>query len=399
MATSLLNGCALVIDDEINEPKSSISNMIAKLEAEGTLFVKSKNLPADNARGNLSNISFIILDWDIKSEAQASLPDDVQLGGELRSTRANENNTFIKDMLTMYFVPIFIFSQQEKTSINMALQSDPKIADTIGQRVFIESKSSLTGKKVKSYLEKWLKSNRTVFALKMFEEQLSRSKNAFLIEVGGLNSEWANLVYNTIKLDHIGGDNKPIQFLLNSEFREFLTNSLLGRMDNIDFGAVKFVSKPRNIIKEHIDKVFESIKFYKYGNEIDNGQAYEGDIYQQFENGQPKNEYLININAPCDLRKEKMLLLVGKTKTKYRDDGKTFFQIPCFAGKASIEFRFDDRYRISKPDNLSIINIIDDSQVRKTYKRIGRITPPYITATRNEFAHFISRQGIPRHPK
>ncbi|MDR1589852.1 MAG: hypothetical protein LBS51_06630 [Oscillospiraceae bacterium] len=143
----------------------------------------------------------------------------------------------------------------------------------------------------------------------------------------------------------------------------------------------------------------DAVSAYKYGRDIDDGQAFEGDLYQRYENGQPNNEYLTNINAPCDLRKEKMLLLVGKTKTKYKENGKSFFQLPCFAGKAAIEFRFDDRYRVSKPADLSSLTVSEDGQATKTFTRIGRITVPYITAIRNEFAHFISRQGLLRHPK
>ena len=173
MATSLLNGCALVIDDEINVTESSISKMIATLEAEGILFVKSKDLPTANARGNLSGISFIILDWDIKSEAQAALPDDVEIGGALRNTRTDENNTFIKAILKKYFVPIFIFTNQViDTIVKPKLEVDTEIASALGRRVFIESKANLSGKKVKSYLERWLKGNKTVLTLKMFEESV-----------------------------------------------------------------------------------------------------------------------------------------------------------------------------------------------------------------------------------
>jgi hypothetical protein len=403
MATSLLNSTALVIDDELCDANSSIAKMISNLEAEGTLFIKCTDLPANNARSNLSGISFIILDWDIKGEGETELPEGVNLGGALATTKTDENIAFIKDILDRYFVPIFVFSQQNIDNIKRTLNTDIKITTTLDRRVFVKNKNELTGKKVKSYLEKWLKSNRTVFALKMFEDQINRSKNAFLVEVGGLDSEWANIVYNTIKLDHIGDDKKPIQYLLNLEFREFLTNSLLGRMDNIDFEVVKFVSKPRNISKEHIAKIFESIKFYQYVNEIDNGQAYEGDTYQRCENNQLKNEYLININALCDIRKKKMLLLQGKTKDKFRVSGTSFYSLPSFASKASIEFRYDDRYRIDRPDDLSTISIEERGKgglvKALTYKRIGRIIHPYITAIRNEFAHFISRQGIPRHPK
>ena len=402
MIASLLNGCALVIDDEIDNPKSSVSKILAILETEGTLFIKLKDLPADNARANLSGISYIILDWDIRSEAQSGLPESIQLGEALGNVRLNDNMTFIKDMLKAYFIPIFIFSKQNIENIEIKLKSDTEINQAFERRVFIKNKSELTGKKVKSYLTNWLKKNRTVFALKMFEEQLNQSKNDFLVEVGGLDSEWANIVYNIIKIDHIGDDEEPIQYLLNLEFREFLTNSLLGRMNNIDFDMVKFLKKPQNIPNDHIGKIFESIKFYRYSDDIDNGQAYEGDIYQRYENEQSKNLYLLNINAVCDIRKNKMLLLQGKTKDKFRISNVAFYSLPCFAQKASIEFRFDDRYRIDKPDDLSTILIEekDKQGIIKTftYRRIGRLIHPYITAIRSEFAHFIARQGIPRHP-
>jgi len=394
MNTSLLNGCALVIDDELSDAKSSISKMIATLEKEGTLFIKCEDLPAYNTRNNLSGISFIVLDWDIKNKAEVELPDNVRVGAALGNIKSEDNISFIKDMLKRYFLPIFIFSQQDKTSIIAKLEADTEIVQALEKRVFVENKRELTGARVKSYLEKWLKKNRTVFALKMFEEQLNQSKNTFLVEVGDLNSEWANLVYNTIKKDHVGDDEKPIPYSLNSEFGEFLTNSLLGRMGYIDFDNVKFLSRTQKVPKVDVDKIYESIKFYKYGIDVDNGQAYEGDIYQKYEGNQPKNDYLININAPCDIRKKKILFVQGRAKEKFRASGVAFYSLPSFAKKASIEFRYDDRYRIDKPDNLSEISIDG-----RNYKRIGRIIHPYITAIRNEFAHFISRQGIPRHPE
>jgi hypothetical protein len=398
MATSLLNGCALVIDDQITDTTSTVSKIVDTLEAAGTLFVKYTDLPSDNTRANLSGISFIILDWDIRSAPQADLPEGVQAGGTLSSTRADDNNTFIKEILKKYFVPIFIFTNQDiDTIVKPRLEADTEIKPALERRVFVERKANLSGKKVKTYLKNWLKSNQTVFALKMFEEQLNGSKNAFLVEVGDLNSKWANLVYNTIKLDHIGDDKKPIQYLLNLEFQEFLMNSLLGRMNYIDFRTVAFDETTPEIPARDTHKIYESIKFYKYGKQIDKRQAYEGDIYQRYVNKRFEKEYLININAPCDLRKKKMLLIVGKKE--YCNKKKSAYKLPFFADESAIGFWYEDIHQISRPDDLSIIKIIDENQKSRTYKRIGRITHPYITAIRNEFAHFISRQGIPRHPK
>jgi len=401
-----MNGCALVIDDGIGKPNDKINEIITALEAEGTALIKYNDMVDINTWNNFAGISFIILDWDIRGNEQTEIPQEARAAGvdvaaTLKAARIRNNITFIKEMLKRYFVPVFIFTQQViDAEVKPKLEADQQILSVLDRRVFVKHKNELTGKKVKIFLNNWLKCNRTVFALKMFEEQLNKSKNAFLIEVGDLNSEWANLVYNTIKLDHIGDDKQPIMYLLNSEFKDFLTSSLLGRMGYIDFNAVKFVSKIRKdrLPKIDVDKIYESIKFYKYIAAVDNGQAYEGDIYQLKDNGQFKNEYLLNINAPCDLRKDKIFLLVGRTKTKYRECGKSFYSLPCFAQKAAIEFRFGDIHRITKPADLSYINITD-TQSSRNYERIGRITPPYITAIRSEFAHFISRQGIPRHPK
>ena len=393
MGTSLLNGYALVIDDEINDANSSIAKMITTLEKEGTLFIKCGDLPAENTRNNLSGISFIVLDWDIKGEEQ-TLPEGVQLGTVLENARTDENITFINDVLKKYFVPIFIFSQENKDSITATLQADTEIVQVLEKRIFVKNKSDLADDNVKTYLSEWLTKNKTVLALKMYEEQLNKSKNAFLVEVGDLDPNWTTIVYNTLKLDHVDKHGNTIsQHLLNLDFRDFLTAALLGRMNHVKFEEAEFNSTNPAISDDEICKIYESIKFYEYGEEIDNGQAYEGDIYQKYEGTQLENEYLLNINAPCDIRKKKILLLQGVTVDNIDKKIVSSYFLPSFAQKTAIQFKYDERYRVDKLDDLSRITIEG-----RNYRRIGRIIHPYITAIRSEFAHFISRQGIPRHP-
>jgi hypothetical protein len=181
------------------------------------------------------------------------------------------------------------------------------------------------------------------------------------------------------------------------EFRDFLMSSFLGRMSYIDFNTVAFDANDLSLSEDEKQRIYESIKFYKYGDDIDNGQAFEGDVYQLYQENMPANEYLVNINAPCDLRKDKLLFLIGQTieKSKRR---KSCYELPLFAGAPLIEFQFDERFRIKKPTDLSSFVYPEDCD-DKTYIRLGRLTHPYITAIRSEFAHFIARQGIPRHPE
>jgi hypothetical protein len=405
MAASLLNGIALVIDDEINDKKSEISKMLSSLEKEGTFFIKTTNIPTDKARGNLSGISFIILDWDIKSEEQLMLPEGVLLAETIRISKIDENNKFIREMLTKYFVPIFIFSQQEKESIHIALQSDPNIAPTIDQRVFIESKSELKGEKIKSYLEKWLKNNKTVLTLKMFEEQLNQSKNNFLVEMGELATDWVRVVYQTLSKDY-KEKGKPLQTeLLNAEFNGFLLNSMLSRFEYADYSTIKFTRLKRSAVTSNdVQKIYESIKFYAYNTPVNTKQAYEGDLYQRegsMLSSELANEFFVNINAPCDLRSDKILLvkgiLVDKLDKPKIGETKPTYDLHIFMGKTAIQFKFRNVRHQNRPSDLSQITIGSGNSAM-IYKRIGRITHPYITAIRNEYAHFISRQGVPRHP-
>ena len=111
------------------------------------------------------------------------------------------------------------------------------------------------------------------------------------------------------------------------------------------------------------------------------------------------DEFFVNINAPCDLRSDQLLLvkgiLIDKMDKPKIGETKSTFDLRIFMRKAAIQFKFRNVRYIKRPatKDVSIIKIGSDS-----YTRIGRITHPYITAIRSEYAHFISRQGIPRHP-
>lgn len=60
---NFLSSTALVIDDEIIYEESTISRIVAKLEEHGTFFVKRTGLISNI--DSLSNVSFVILDWDL----------------------------------------------------------------------------------------------------------------------------------------------------------------------------------------------------------------------------------------------------------------------------------------------------------------------------------------------
>ena len=65
---NFLSATALVIDDEIVDENSTISRIISKLEQQGTLFVKHRELL--ESIDSISNIAFIVLDWDLMKKEE-----------------------------------------------------------------------------------------------------------------------------------------------------------------------------------------------------------------------------------------------------------------------------------------------------------------------------------------
>jgi hypothetical protein len=200
-------------------------------------------------------------------------------------------------------------------------------------------------------------------------------------------------VYNTLRDDYKNESDQAE--LLNVEFNEFLLNSFTSRLELVDFSSVEFPTEFNNIYKDDIYSIYQSIKFYKYNLSTSKNRAYEGDLYQKAndDDNLESNNFYINISAPCELR-HKMLLIKGElvndsTKSKSK------FDLPIFMGKNAMRFSFREICYMDNQNDYSEIEINDDG----TYKRIGRITHPYITAIRGEYAHFISRQGYTRHPE
>jgi len=399
-----LKGCALVIDDQVDTESSqlnSIFQIVKRLEQEGTLFIKLIDIPSDldTLVSSMMNVSYVILDWKIESVEQTTLPAGSDIGSALRSTNAERNISFIKKVLRKHFIPIFIFTKENiDESVLPTLTQDEEIAKLINnKRLMVKSKDDLSGKKVIKFLNEWVNQNKTILTLKMFEEHLLESKNTFLVEMGNLASDWINVVYKTIKDDNFTDADyqalstrmkKKASKLLNNEFTEFLTNSLFSRLGTIDFSSIEFDDCQSDEMT--IKTVYESIKFHKYKDGINNDFPFEGDLYES--EGIQDKKYYLNITAPCDLR-DKSILLIGGTPTTRNDKNRRSFYVPMLLGNSWVKFDFKDYTKTKQLADFSTIKI-----GKEKFYRIGRLVHPFITAIRKECTQDISRQGTPRHP-
>ena len=379
---SFLSSTALVIDDEIIDINSTISKIILELENHGTLFVKRRELT--DAIESLSNISFIILDWDLtKKEDVEALPPGVSLGATLLSSKKEEIIKFIKDVVTNYFIPIFIFSREDAAEIQKVLVVDDQLKIAIEKnKIFICNKNLLQDGQVINSLNDWLNNSMAVYTFKIMEGSIEKAKHRFFNDMFECDPNWPCHVYNTFKKDN------PAD--INSDFQEFLMTSYVSTIEPIAFNAAGF-DKQVALDGEQLNKIFSKIKFLSYASDSNIG-LHSGDIY--FNDEEEKTEYIINVSAACDMRNKRAYFVFGEeTSSPNKHDIVCTYTIKRILGKKGIEFHLNDAELLNISGNINEINIQRKDKT-KTYKRVGRLLNPYITALQNKFSSYITRVGV-----
>ena len=382
---NFLSSIAMVIDDEIFDESSSILKIVEELEKRGTLFVKRNSL-LDNI-DSISNFSFIILDWDLKTEEEKlAISMGVSMGATLSDDKKVSNRNFIKQIITRYFIPIFIFSQENIGSIKAYLEADDDIKECINKgRIFLCDKSSLKDDQVITSLNNWLNDSMAVYTFKIMDESLETAKHRYFNEMNTCDLNWPCYVYQNIKEDN------PAD--INSDFQEFLMTSFTSTVEPISFNGEGF-NKQVTLDSAEIIKIFSKIKFLSYREEWDVG-LHPGDLYVNTDG--EKEEYFINVSASCDMRKRKCYFVAGVEKSSPRKyDIICSYTVKHILNKKGIEFSLDNAQLLSITDVNKIIVYINGEE--KTYSRIGRLLNPYISALQNKFSSYITRTGVCKEP-
>lgn len=381
---SFLSSTALVIDDEIIDTNSTISKIVLELENHGTLFVKRRDLP--DILESLSNISFIILDWDLtKKEEEDLLPIGVSLGEALLASKKDEIIRFIKNIVTNYFIPIFIFSREDAERIKNCLVGDEQLKNAIEKsKIFICNKNSLQNGLVINSLDDWLNNSMTVYTFKIMEEAIEKAKHRFFNEMFECDPNWPCHVYQTLQKDN------PVD--INSDFQEFLMTSYVSTIESIQFDSQGF-NKEVRLGDVEILKIYNKIKFFEYQKGWNIG-PHSGDIYVAENNND--EEYYINISASCDMRGKQYYFVKGNTKNIEEDKICTYV-VYKLLNKSAICFDLRKVKIFKRPSNINILSTGDNSN-KKIFNRIGRLLPPYINALQEKYAHFVTRTGVLREP-
>lgn len=388
---SLLKSTAIVIDNEIYKEDSGIVKLIKELEEAGTIFVKLAEINPEIKA--YSNASFIILDWKLsEAETDIELPEEVQVGSEIQSSERKKVLDFIKELTKNFYIPILIFSTESSDIIIRNLIEIGELAHAVETgRIGVFHKSDLAGGKVKEHLTAWLNGNLSAQLYKHLDFIIQETKHKFFNEFDNCNANWPSHVYNTIK------DDNPVD--LDIEFQEFILSVFSSRIEAKRFEAD--LNCDCQLSREEILKIYNSIKFVSYEACQPEG-IHSGDLYCMLDDkGKKSNYYAINITAPCDLRKKKLLFIKGKAKNGEIDWDKhdtvkvhTIYQI---LDNDCIIFDFDEYERILIEDKEKVT--LKHSKNSRTWQRVGRLLHPYITNLQDRFSHYLIRRGATKVPR
>lgn len=377
----LFAGIGVVIDDKVyssDESEDRIVKIVKELEEVRKFpLVKYAELPSHEVLNKFSNISFLLLDWEIDQRGDMGL--DVSLGSTLQSDNEKRIIDFISKVLQITYVPVFIFSNIDEGTIKSKLIK-AKI-ELEKRQIFVKPKSELLKDgDLFDKIGEWVDGVSGVYVTKAWEQAFCKAKSQFFAEMANNTSHWPKAIFKA----SIDDNADP-----GEEITQAISQNIISRMLPIEISQAqidKDVSQPQ---KEEVLGMMKGQFFL----ETKSVASIVGDFYKF-----KKDEYYINIRPTCDcvgrdsnsgyvylLRCDKLCNSQIKTHYGHLVETPDCAMVgPLYAGKF---------YRI----NFKELKVYSETECRE--KKVGRVLPPIINHIAERYGLYIQRQALPRLPE
>ena len=307
----LFKGIAVIIDDEVNNNESPIFKIRELIEKRNIPVLTYTEVPEVEIIEALSNVAFIVLDWEYKGDALEtdSFEERVLMPLALHEEVEDRLIKFISGIINKIFVPTFIFTGHDSEKIKNKLKECDLWKEDSPNRIFIKQKSELDSEeKLFTSIKEWLKEMPSVYVLKEWERIFNKTKNEMFLELYRYSPYWVKIVWDTLKRDSI--DNQ-------TEFGEFVTRNFVNRIVQYNFDE-DCLNTEKTFSQKELQMVIEGERYIRY--DVQPRQAYTGDLFKDGKN------YYLNIRAQCDLARcnqqgvyNPMLYCVKGKKLKNKD--------------------------------------------------------------------------------
>lgn len=381
----LLNGIAVIIDDEIDNENASINELINQIRHEKIPCYTTRELPPIETIKHLGCASFIILDWRLKDQALSEL-SGVKIPNTLEDENLNETIEFLKELTRQFFAPIFIFTNDLKESVNLKLKEHGLLQDGKTNIILVKNKDELKDTLFKE-IEEWIRGNESIYVLKKWEHEYQKAKNKMFLDFYNRSPNWPNVLWKTFEEDKMNE--------ASMDLAEVIERNLYSRMTSFMFES-DLLKGELKIEKDEMCKLLEGTRFIK-NDQLNPKDKFTGDLFKVEDDKWP---YRLNIRAQCDLRDDnpELYCLKGrviKEELINIDNGVEFTQgefrekknqaiVPFLDDGKIIEFSFRD-LKIEKWNKLK-------------GHRVGRVLYPYINRIQQLYSLYFHRIGLPRTP-
>ena len=386
---NLMSGIAVVIDDAIentvndddNDNADLIVSIVERIEQEWNLpFYKTNEMPPEHTWPNLLQAaSFILLDWRL-------WPRDVS---QLKQAGVEKNIRFLEQAKN-YFVPVFIFTNENPEDVKSELPEDIYREESSEKSfVFIQDKVSLLSGDSLNFnaIEDWIRKNASVYALKTWEQAFYAAKKELFGLMYERSPDWPKVFWKAYQDDGVDP---------SSSLTHLINDSLRGRMWTNAFEAEILAGSPAEVPKADLQALIRETSFRSQEVLLED-EIRCGDLFKQ-----PKRKFLLNLRPDCDcvprngtVDEVELYCVEGKTirdselREKYKEGhfDERVWESVAFSIYNGKSMRFDFR-------KLSVKKF---SELKK--ERIGRLLHPYVTRIQQRYALYLQRQGLPRIPE
>jgi len=396
----LFNGICIIVDDafkDLQNKKDDIFLIKEILESKNFPIVTFHSIPEDDVIYNFQNISFLLLDWDLLGLDEDDILSGVTKQDVLKADNQESVINFIKKLKTIAFVPIFIFSKDDSTSIIQSLKEEGLYNENSSNYLFVKQKKELlrddNGEDNKELLfqeiKTWIDSTPSIYVLKEWEATLNKAKRNLFWDFYEIRPDWTKVLWSTFQKDDVDSSFEMVELLfdnIRTRISPIIFNEKI--LNNCDLGKIP---------PAEIQNVLEGQRYIS-NDKLPENVIFTGDIYHI--NG----EYFINVRPQCDciprngesVDEIRLYLIQGEEKKdikklnfskKMGNFSDTEVRCTIFPIAANKAIQFE----------LGNFHSFNFGEIKKY--RIGRLLPPFITRIQQKYALYMHRQGLPRIPE
>lgn len=386
-----ITGIAIVIDDRIGQA-DDINNLISQITNNNIPYIGFTSLPDIETCKNFHDIAFVLLDWRlIDGISENNILDGLNIPDILTSA----NVDFIKQLSSICFAPIFIFTNENVEVVKSKLISENLYTDNSTNYIFIKAKSELKGRtRLMNTISDWIRNTPSIYVLKEWEREYRKAKTKLFFDFYNNSPSWPRIMWENYEND---GTNP------STELGDTITRNIYSRMAPFQFND-KYIKRKYHKESTTVIKVLDGAKYIRNEN-LDPDSLNSGDLFFGKITDSGDDFYWLNIRADCDL--------VARNSTD-RDK----IELYCLKGRVVDKSQvnkngicFKDGQFIEKI-NHAIINSLDGNviveflfrdlkivkwQQFKNFRK-GRLLQPYLSRIQQRYALYLHRHGLPRIP-